>query len=200
MVEIECQRCGKSFLVKPGRAKSAKYCSFDCYRPNRSRLIECTMCGKQFRRRPYHTKKSGQRGQFCSFDCYGRWQSIHKRGENNPSWKGGKIAVECQQCGLVFHAHERLNRRYCSRKCFADSRRAVDLNHHYNVHWDRQRRLCLERDNHQCVHCGSDRSLLAHHIESVREVLLRALRQAHELDNLQTVCAECHSRQHNQHS
>ena len=35
--------------------------------------------------------------KFCSTTCSGKWQSIHKKGKNNPNYKGGKS--RCADCG-----------------------------------------------------------------------------------------------------
>lgn len=49
------------------------------------------------------------------------------------------------------------------------------------------RRLARERDGRQCVQCGSDHLLHAHHLGDPDD---------HALDNLVTLCASCHRKRH----
>lgn len=49
------------------------------------------------------------------------------------------------------------------------------------------RKRILARDRHQCVQCGSTERLEVDHILNV------ARGGTHDLDNLQTLCADCHA-------
>lgn len=53
-----------------------------------------------------------------------------------------------------------------------------------------QRTLALERDDYKCCHCGSTENLEVHHIKH------RSDGGTDELDNLITLCAECHMKEH----
>lgn len=48
------------------------------------------------------------------------------------------------------------------------------------------RKTTLRRDGHQCVKCGATQDLEVDHIQNV------AQGGTHRLDNLQTLCRECH--------
>jgi len=69
------------------------------------------------------------------------------------------------------------------------------------VQWIRTRADVLERDDGECVHCGMsneehveryDHSLHAHHITEVSDGGAKF-----DLNNLETICTNCHSEQHN---
>lgn len=50
----------------------------------------------------------------------------------------------------------------------------------------KQRKAALQRDNNQCVQCGSTERLEVDHVLNI------AHGGTHDLDNLQTLCATCH--------
>lgn len=54
--------------------------------------------------------------------------------------------------------------------------------------WKRARADCLDRDGHACVRCGLTDGLEADHMVRLSE----APELAYDLDNLQTLCTECH--------
>jgi 5-methylcytosine-specific restriction endonuclease McrA len=47
--------------------------------------------------------------------------------------------------------------------------------------------MALERDEYECQSCGSSTSLQVHHIEDGDD---------HSVENLKTLCAECHQDLH----
>lgn len=55
---------------------------------------------------------------------------------------------------------------------------------------------CMQRDNYKCVVCGSDNGLLVHHIDNSR----KRGELNNNLDNLVTLCRQCHAKEHNQNS
>ena len=144
-----CEVCGKEFSVFPSQSHH-KFCSRECHEKwqSESRSGEnhpmfgvkgedhpmwkeksprwkggvvtrtCEVCGKEFFIPPSWLKRSG--GRFCSRECHGKWQSESCRGENSPSWKGGKVAKVCEVCGGVFHVDQCDidKRRTCSGECY----------------------------------------------------------------------------------
>lgn len=68
-VQCTCQRCGKSFAVKPNLAAKAKYCSRDCYFPHRHVQHErvCRGCGKVFFLS--NNRANQGRGVYCTSVC-----------------------------------------------------------------------------------------------------------------------------------
>ena len=59
-----------------------------------------------------------------------------------------------------------------------------------SAEYDRLRILVLERDGWKCQFCGSRTNLQVHHL------VYRSHLGADESDNLMTLCANCHRRQH----
>lgn len=55
------------------------------------------------------------------------------------------------------------------------------------------RRLCLDRDKHQCVLCGSKKNIEVHHIERWYDAPLKRLK----VKNGATLCRSCHHKHHN---
>lgn len=92
-----CPKCGEAkpatteYFHKRGDTKSglAAHCKI-CRRrggPPRRVEIQCPSCGKTneiFRSRL-------RAHNFCNHSCQGKWQGEHRHGENNPSWKGGRV-------------------------------------------------------------------------------------------------------------
>lgn len=196
----QCPHCRKRFVPKE-KSRPSTFCSRQCCGKAHSKQtpVSCSTCGKEFLRKQYHVQMSGRRGHFCCHRCYAKWQSLNMRGPANHAWKD-RIVLECHQCSRAFSVEpHKQHRQFCSRKCFQDWR-SVDYpspSAFYNSLWDRNRRLALERDGHACVHCGrKDCSLVVHHKRRLRDLLAEAARLAHELDNLETACEECHGRQH----
>lgn len=58
--------------------------------------------------------------------------------------------------------------------------------------WRQARAIALERDNHQCQHCGTDTGLVVHHDIEVAPGM-----DPYDVDNLETLCRPCHRREHN---
>lgn len=63
----------------------------------------------------------------------------------------------------------------------------------YGHTWPRKRKAALERDGYECQACGSDEELHVHHHRPVRT--FENPNDAHFLENLVTVCVECHPTQ-----
>lgn len=87
--------------------------------------------------------------------------------------------VECRWCGLV------TNGNWSERD--------------YGPEWDGIREKAITRDNSKCVSCGMGRDehrdeygedLHVHHKKPLR--LFKSREEAHQLDNLDTLCKACH--------
>jgi len=87
---------------------------------NRSGFLKvkciCLTCGKEFY--TYQRLINKGWGRYCSKKCRG----VAERGENAPSWKGGKIKCICKICGVEFETIlSNINTgqgKYCSRECY----------------------------------------------------------------------------------
>lgn len=67
----------------------------------------------------------------------------------------------------------------------------------YGLNWTKQRRRCLERDDHQCRVCRIDQSeldreLAVHHITPRLEFEDGNWREMNDLSNLVSLCPSCH--------
>ena len=60
----------------------------------------------------------------------------------------------------------------------------------HDLFWNSRRVEALERDGWQCVNCKSMQHLDVHHIKQ------RSLGGTHAMDNLETLCRECHRIRH----
>lgn len=151
---------------------------------------------------------SQERGPFCSFQCYGAWQKVHTVGPANPGYRPeAHVTLECSWCQKRFQRrhldHQRnasgSGRAFCSRLCFREFASANFQRQSYNWSskvWKRVRLHAIRRDAHHCQDCQATTDLVVHHIRPFAE--FAGSLEAHELDNLVTVCRACHRSRHNQ--
>lgn len=223
-VETECHTCGKNIQVPKRKYETYKrhFCSDGCLRDWRSEYYSgpqnkvtkpCTNCGESLERYP-----SGFRGtnQFCDQNCMGEWVGSQMTGEDNPSWSGGSVTVECATCGGKKEVRpskaEKHDRHFCDLNCQgvwkSENRTGEKADRwkggyagYYGPSWQRQRREAIERDGHQCVVCGMssdkhyethDQGLHAHHITPFRKYGVENHERANRLENLVTLCRTHH--------
>jgi len=208
LVQCVCQHCQQPFDCLDYRHnRPPKYCSRNCRDLARSTRVAltCVQCGQSFERKAYMADWSQERGPFCGFDCYAAWQSEHCSGEANPNYRADRHAVlQCDWCGKDFHRPKWVRNgrlTFCSRPCFHEFAREYWRHQKpvsYGKSWPRVRVRVLERDGHQCQECGAFEPLVVHHIVEYRT--FENAQDAHELDNLVTLCRACHQLQHNQSS
>lgn len=92
----------------------------------------CLYCSKFFSRKISTTQipKGSRVAQFCSRSCYYEYAKKHKltQGQNNPSWKGGKVEKTCLICEKIFqHWAYRKNVKCCSMECTMQYRKTTDF-------------------------------------------------------------------------
>lgn len=131
---VTCEHCGEQFTVTPAISESRRFCSRDCQTASGYETRECAVCGS-----PVERISSAFKGEHtvCSTSCFSDFMSEHRRGANNPAWKGGKSAVERVRSELGQKS------------------------------WGRIAAEQREQANHECEECGhspDDRSLSVHHI------------------------------------
>lgn len=99
---VTCTQCGGKFKRPAYHVLMTKnpFCGFACYgawqkeHPHRHRSPEpkiktpCITCGAPVER----TKSKSVSRVFCNRKCVGKWRSVHKCGENSPTWRGGSTA------------------------------------------------------------------------------------------------------------
>ena len=216
----ECARCETEFHSEHEK----KYCSEECRdeavsfegenHPNYSGgkdTTECEICGSTFDYYP-----SEKKGLYCS-TCVEEeeWRyTPDVEGKNHPRWSGGEKKLECGECGATFTRHRSVSDSdhvFCSTECqYAWLSEAFTGEGHpnweggteanYGRGWNRVRRGALERDDHECVICGTDREELGrnpdvHHVVPVRafvETPATTEADAHYLENLVSLCPSCH--------
>lgn len=121
-----CQQCQNPYLAMDERKeRPSLYCSRACRdEAMRTRVtLVCVQCQQEFRRKAYMAEWSQERGPFCSFRCYGRWQKEHTAGEANPNyvpqspahgagqWERSRLEAlardqhRCVQCGRTNRLH-----------------------------------------------------------------------------------------------
>ena len=216
----ECARCETEFYSEYEK----KYCSEEClsasvsfegennpnYRGGKE-TTECDICDVTFEYYP-----SEKPGHYCK-TCVETETWRHDRditGSRNPRWSGGEKKLECGECGATFTRHRSVSDSghvFCSTECqyawlseaFAGEghpnwKGGTEAN--YGRGWNRVRRQALERDDHECVVCGTGREELGrnpdvHHVVPVRafvETPATTEADAHYLGNVVSLCPSCH--------
>lgn len=65
---------------------------------------------------------------------------------------------------------------------------------YYGKSWNQNRTRAVERDDRQCVICGEGDRIEVHHITPFRKFGVENEAEANKLDNLITLCPDCHGR------
>jgi len=218
MAKYNCDYCGNVFERVPSKVTGEnKFCGRNCKNKHLSESssvdVECSYCGEsdsipisKFERKDNH---------FCDREC----MSDHYRtieGEQHPLYD--KVEVSCAWCGDSFkvkkHRIDKRDNFFCdisscyarwrSENIFGDEHpqsKEGTNNLCYGPNWGSQREKCLERDDYRCLRCGMtedehkeiySKSLVVHHIVPLR-TFNRDFESANDLDNLATVCVECHT-------
>jgi hypothetical protein len=202
-----CSACGQAFVPRDTSPSHLvrhppKYCSRTCYATGVSKRVTlvCNQCGCQFKRKQYMKDWSSTRGPFCSFKCYGKWQSNNLIGKNRK-----RVTVHCHVCGTPIERQPSAvsEHVFCGRDCFGKWKASEECSGanspswlggsagYRGPNWNRQRRATRKRDDQTCQRCGAIGSHLpVHHIRPFR--LFDDYRQANKLKNLRTLCPTCH--------
>lgn len=150
--------------------------------------VSCENCGESVKKEPHHVENTDN--QYCSKEC----QADYLR---------ESITVECENCGEKYtQSPPSKAGRFCSKECATmylrgerhpSYRNSPDS---YGDRWFPQRRKARERDDYECRVCGKDKSDIGihphvHHIVPVRD--FEDPNDAHDLDNLITLCPKHHA-------
>lgn len=176
------------YLIKPTNPKSTAV--------ERS----CLNC-----KRIFYTSASDlkfNRSKYCSKKC----KDILQRGEKHGSWKPKptRICLNCQEEYEIeaWRLTDKTKNRgvFCSAKCqkqYYIGENAPNwkggitpINHKIRTSraMEKWRNAVLQRDNHQCIWCGSTENLEADHIKPFAEYPELRL----DVDNGRTLCRPCH--------
>lgn len=198
-VTLSCETCGKPITIPVSRLRAKHhYCSQECHYALKHLSRTCLQCGIDFQAELNLVNRGG--GKFCSRACRGKWMSIHKRGEHNHNWTGGKEPCQCEQCGTIFFAYKGNQNRFCGFPCYSKWR-AMNLigdrcyawkgglsKEEYPMEWvNHIREEIRERDERRCKLCGlpeNGTKHSVHHIDYDKANL--------DPRNLVTLCKYCH--------
>ena len=116
IVEAECQRCGRPFVIRQSFADNGrKYCSHSCAIEDRTTRVTklCAHCGKPF------DVESGQvdMRKYCSKHCAQKLQA--------QTMGICRVPVErrCEECGESFQTWQSSRQTFCSKRCRGASAR-----------------------------------------------------------------------------
>lgn len=107
-----CPNCHSLEHLKIGYRNSMPIVYFKNKDNNFSRYRICWWCGEVFL--GYRPSVSNK---FCSRPCKNKWQSVHTKGDENPSWKQREIIL-CKRCKKPFEVlPSRNDQVFCSQHC-----------------------------------------------------------------------------------
>lgn len=164
----KCPVCSKEFKRKYSRAKQRQiYCSKKCRYIDAPKFVcKCKTCNKTFN--VTHLQKNKE---YCSLACIQR----------HP----------CQLCGEIIKGRKTFQskeKKYCSRKCASfvnatlrSSKKYVPLGFSETI--KKYGKLICER-----CKIDDENVLCVHHIDNNR--------QNNDISNLETLCANCHHKEH----
>ena len=124
-----CDWCGVEYETRPAviEENENNFCCDDCYAEWLSKYnsgedshcwvgyetTTCKKCGDDFEHKPYLDRT------FCSRNC----RDNYSHGSESNFWKGGKVTLECVECGDSFKVHPSRvgERKRCSNECTKNS-------------------------------------------------------------------------------
>jgi hypothetical protein len=120
------------------------------------------------------------------------------KGQNLPEEKREKLSKTRKrkfQNGELTHWNQGKHHSLKTRKKISQSllKGHERFDNYYGKDWIIQRTSCLQRDNYMCQSCSSKEKLEVHHWEPYR------FSYNNSLENLVTLCRECHNQIHNQY-
>ena len=194
MVTLTCEVCGAAFGVKPYRANTARFCSYQCggtwhlqNRPNP------------------HPDPTGNKFR-AGLPPTNAFKKDQNRGRQSPSWVE-PLVFTCEHCQNTFERKpwmvKRGAPRFCSRRCFTASgafrgeKSATWVGGPTTYRgrgWLAARAKAIERDGGRCQICGRYKgsSIPVHHVIPYRE--FQTATAANVIENLVCLCPSCHMR------
>lgn len=176
-------------------------------------VVECSWCGETKTVPPAIKQRSEH--HFCDAECYGEWQSENCQDEASRRWEGGKVAIQCDQCGeealMWKHRVGKNDRQFCDDDCYKEwlsehrvgedhpSWRGGEYPRDRGTNWPALREKTLEEYAYECQGCGRHDDghraehgvgLHVHHIQPVRQ--FDEPSDADTVDNLIPLCRDCH--------
>lgn len=215
-IVLTCQSCGKEYVKKKSLSTISKYCSNKC-KSDAWRVPKntCVDCGVEI------SSTIAERCMPCA--------RLHLAQTREPKIKKiGYITIICDYCTKE-HQQKRTNydpkgkHHYCNKKCEGLHRRQISP--HGKDHWKYTtsltpmfnhirllaqykdwRKEVFNRDDYSCQICGEQGYIQAHHIKSVKQILMdnnittsfeaKFCKELWEVDNGITYCINCHKEEH----
>jgi len=134
-IKKDCVDCGTEFEVFPSLSKSYVGCD-SCRgkgrwgKKGRHVYVNCAWCDEEKKVKASEARNNKSGLFYCSQECYGEWQSEHKRGEENPRYKE-KITVNCAFCGTPRALHQSIAEAYEKHFCKGTECRSKWMSNHY---------------------------------------------------------------------
>lgn len=226
---VECEWCGEVEEMSVAEAESDphRFCSPECQGEWRSENrsgeqhpswkggkveVECEWCGEEKHIDPHEA--SEYEAHFCDWECAGKWRSENFTGENNPSWKGGKVTVECEWCGEEKEARrdrvEKNEHQFCDANCqgkwLAENQTGENAPAwkggvtRYGSGWTPElKERVRNRQGRECAGCSVHQSELprrldVHHIKPARSFGEGDDEARNDDTNLVALCRSCHGK------
>jgi len=157
----------------------------------------CTVCGIEKPLEEFNKQKLGKYGRRaycreCQKKAAAEYRCSEQGRQKRNAWKKTEKGRACQA-------------RYRASEACRASRRAREQTEEYKQRRKRardesrfggNREKALQRDGYRCVDCGSKKNLQVHHIDELGRNKPKEI-QNHSLDNLVTLCGDCHLKRHN---
>lgn len=174
---VQCEHCHRDYPIKPYMKPTARFCSRSCKALAQVVHIkkDCEVCAKEFD----HISSRCNKAKYCSRQCYHKAQRLK-----------GTVEYTCKHCSMKFLGAPSHKRVYCSRACVSKSEKSIWKANYTTVRKNMKRRKLLT----ECQRCGYSKNLNilgVHHRDRDRN--------NNELSNLEVLCANCHSEEHNKH-
>lgn len=211
------------------RGQHIKFCSKECYASYREyssisflskneidelyllqKEIVCKNCGKHVHKTLLQLFKfKKQKHEFGGIFCCNKCKNEYKIKHNT-------VNVKCHYCGQQItigkFKYDHQSTFYCSSFCMKKDKEKIKNSYkkisHYlrsTNEYEKWKNSILDRDNHQCVKCGSDDNLQVHHLYSLYDICkdnnfnindVLHSKKFNDINNGQTVCIKCHHKIH----
>lgn len=178
---MQCQICKNDVRVPKNRWATFKYCSRECSGKGQLSTVEavCPICSNTFN----HISCRATTAKYCSRECYYKAMV-----------KVGTIERACKNCNTCFMTSPSRTKEFCSKKCVHEHRRK---NFKDGAHMFGAVRAHMKTSGllNKCVRCDYDsvpEILGVHHKDRNRD--------NNKLENLETLCPNCHSIEHMRHT
>ena len=189
-IKIQCDNCNKEFEKYESKIGLHNFCCRECYLKYHSKDVPqctCIICGATFKGDKYNSNK------YCSRECYLKDHMIKNKER------------VCPKCGKIFIAKASED-KYCSWECYNNDRHMPSGEDHWNWkggvsklndkkdsnEYKKWRQSVYQKDNFQCVKCGSKEKINAHHIYAWQFYP----EKRYDIDNGMTLCEKCHIKIH----